>query len=66
MGFTHDAAQTPTTPSQRHTVLDARRGPQRHHLMEGGLQPKSTTLGPRQHAARRVRPQIHARKTGRL
>lgn len=51
---------------QRHAVLDVRRGPQRHHLMEGGLQPPQTPLGPRQHHARRVRTKIHAGKTGRL
>ena len=51
---------------QRHLVLDAHRGSQRHHLMEGGLQPSPTTLGPRQHAAGRVRNEIHAGKTGHM
>ena len=46
-------------------ALDARRCPQRHHLMEGGLQRSPTTLGPRQHATGRVRHEIHSGKTGR-
>jgi hypothetical protein len=34
--------------------------------MEGGLQPPQTTLGPRKHAAGRVRDEINAGKTGRM
>jgi hypothetical protein len=58
----------PTVVQRRSASLQvvSHRGTQRHHLMEGGLQPPLTPLGPRQHDARRVRPQIHAGKAGRL
>lgn len=52
----------PRRVPRRHTVLDARRSPQRHHLMEGELQQSPTTLGARQHAPGRVRNEIHTRK----
>lgn len=51
---------------QRQAVLNARRGPQRHHLMEGRLQRSSTALGAWQHAPSLVRNEIHAGKKGRL
>lgn len=56
----------PGRVSPPRAVLAARQGPQRYHLVTGGLQPPPTTCDPQQHHARRVRPQILAGKAGRL